>query len=54
MNEIKAGDVVVLKSGSPKMTVQAIRDGLAICVWFSGTEALFGEFRPEALLLFRG
>jgi uncharacterized protein YodC (DUF2158 family) len=36
MAEIKEGDKVRLKSGSPVMTVQEITDGgkLALCVWF--------------------
>lgn len=49
--EFEAGDVVQLKSGGPKMTVEAIdKFGMgcthdrANCVWFEGTkrmEALF-------------
>lgn len=31
--KIKAGDVVVLKSGSVKMTVGAVKDGFAYCKW---------------------
>lgn len=31
---IKAGDVVILKIGGPKMTVSEVRDGEADCVWF--------------------
>ena len=35
---MNVGDVVVLKSGSPKMTVQKIReDDLLDCVWFFKT-----------------
>ncbi|MGA2519061.1 MAG: DUF2158 domain-containing protein [Thermodesulfobacteriota bacterium] len=36
MAEIKEGDKVRVKSGSPIMTVQEITDGgkLALCVWF--------------------
>lgn len=33
-DQIKAGDVVVLKSGGPTMTVQWIEDDTAVCVWF--------------------
>lgn len=29
------GDVVVLKSGSPRMTIQKIQNGIAECVWYS-------------------
>ena len=32
--EIKAGDIVTLKSGGPKMTVAWVDDGQANCEWF--------------------
>ena len=31
---IKAGDIVTLKSGGPKMTVAWVEDGQAYCEWF--------------------
>jgi len=31
---MKAGDVVVLKSGGPKMTIEGIADDYATCAWF--------------------
>ena len=34
-DQIKAGDVVQLKSGGPKMTVGWVEDGEALCQWFS-------------------
>lgn len=34
--EIKANDVVLLKSGGPEMTVKEVKDGKAVCVWFHG------------------
>jgi uncharacterized protein YodC (DUF2158 family) len=33
MDEIKAGDVVRLKSGSPRFTVGSIKDGIATLYW---------------------
>ena len=30
---IKVGDVVVLKSGGPLMTVQSIDSNLCLCIW---------------------
>ena len=33
-NDIKAGDLVVLKSGSLTMTVVWVEDGTAYCEWF--------------------
>jgi len=51
MDELKAGDVVQLKSGGPEMTIQGIgkygfgaTHDTANCVWFEGKkrmEALF-------------
>ena len=36
MEAIEAGDVVVLKSGSPDMTVRWVEAGEAFCEWFDG------------------
>jgi uncharacterized protein YodC (DUF2158 family) len=33
-DEIKAGDVVQLKSGSPRMTANWVEKGEASCSWF--------------------
>jgi uncharacterized protein YodC (DUF2158 family) len=51
MGDIKIGDVVMLKSGGPKMTVEYIPDGSIIvkCVWFVGTELQRGEFKMVLL-----
>jgi uncharacterized protein YodC (DUF2158 family) len=38
MPEFKAGDIVRLKSGGPKMTIDTIDNSFATCVWFEGTE----------------
>lgn len=32
--ELETGDVVYLKSGSPKMTIGIIKDGIAECAYF--------------------
>lgn len=42
--QIKVGDVVQLKSGSAKMTVEEIGDAGVSCVWFEGTQPQRGEF----------
>jgi uncharacterized protein YodC (DUF2158 family) len=41
MSEIKAGDIVQLKSGGPRMTVSSIGEDMggtptAYCAWFDG------------------
>jgi uncharacterized protein YodC (DUF2158 family) len=55
MNEIKAGDVVRLKSGGPQMTVAktgvpAGREGQhAWCDWFEGKKVMNGVFPVTSL-----
>ena len=43
------GDVVQLKSGGPRMTVEGYEDDLVICVWFEKTERKSGNFREATL-----
>ena len=44
------GDVVVLKSGGPLMTVSSIdRDGDLNCVWFIEAERKFAEFKAPSV-----
>jgi uncharacterized protein YodC (DUF2158 family) len=46
MGDIKIGDVVMLKSGGPKMTVEYMPDDTIVkCVWFIGTTLHRGEFK---------
>jgi uncharacterized protein YodC (DUF2158 family) len=53
--QFKAGDVVQLKSGGPKMTVSKLREWQgqteADCDWFEGTKMQSGSF-PLASLKF--
>jgi uncharacterized protein YodC (DUF2158 family) len=56
MAEIKAGDIVQLKSDGPKMTVSKIWQGtdnipMARCDWFSGTAQVYGSFPLTSLKL---
>jgi uncharacterized protein YodC (DUF2158 family) len=50
-NNFKAGDVVVLKSGGPKMTVTRVEGSHVFCSWFVGTKSEKGNFPPDALEL---
>jgi uncharacterized protein YodC (DUF2158 family) len=55
--DFKKGDVVVLKSGSPKMTIDNIANyGIAgsekiqaECVWFEGSKKQSNRFALESL-----
>lgn len=49
--EIKAGDIVYLKSGGPKMTVVStyVDDSMAECAWFDQNKAEGASFPMEAL-----
>jgi len=54
--DIKEGDVVRLKSGSPKMTVKHISElevegGSVSCTWFSIDRMVEGEFNIVQLRL---
>lgn len=47
---IKQGDVVTLKSGGPKMTIQAeVKRDLWQCSWFDEGELREGMFVTESL-----
>lgn len=52
-NELKAGDVVQLKSGGPKMTVTGVGDRYgtltASCTWFVDTKLEHGNFPVNSL-----
>lgn len=52
MTNIKVGDVVRLKSGSPSMTVTHTgnaHEQRCKCSWFAGNEAMSGLFPADAL-----
>ena len=48
----KAGDIVQLKSGGPKMTISSGPDDHLYyhCQWFSGTKLSFGRFPLSSLV----
>jgi len=56
--DFKAGDVVVLKSGGPKMTIEKIgpknsnnEEIVAHCVWFENNQPKEDRFNPATLML---
>ena len=49
MEEFKEGDVVVLKSGGPKMTVYGIGNEAVYVTWFSGNELYKKELKQVLL-----
>jgi len=48
--ELKAGDVVILKSGGQAMTVAEARAEEAVCLWMGEEGDLFRETLPLAVL----
>ena len=50
MDELKIGDVVELKSGGPKMTIQGIDDMLGVhCNWFKDEKRESSNFNLNTL-----
>jgi len=49
VGEYKVGDIVQLKSGGPKMTIDGIEEGEYLCKWFAGSKVEWGSFKPETL-----
>ena len=43
------GDVVKLKSGGEKMTVESVSEGLVDCVWMVDKKLERGSFEPAVL-----
>jgi uncharacterized protein YodC (DUF2158 family) len=52
MSDIKAGDVVKLKSGGVAMTVAWIEDGSAYCQWQDGSKAVGENYQVIVLEAF--
>lgn len=50
-NEFKSGDIVVLKSGGPEMTVKTFTHSQQayLCQWFAGKKLEQGNFKSESL-----
>jgi uncharacterized protein YodC (DUF2158 family) len=52
--QIKVGSIVKLKSGGPKMTVEAVfrdvsKETYVQCSWFEGDKRVEGQFGLEAI-----
>lgn len=47
--KFKSGDLVVLKSGGPEMTIKSIYSDEIVCQWFAGKKLEQGRFAPESL-----
>jgi len=47
---IKPGMLVKLKSGSPVMTADHMRDKKMMCMWFVGDQPRWIDITPEALI----
>ena len=46
---LRAGDIVLLRSGSPRMTITNVEDGIAWCAWFTCDTCHTHGFRLSAL-----
>ena len=46
---IHVGDTVVLKTGGPAMTVQAVSLSLAYCAWTAAGQQRHGTFEVDSL-----
>jgi uncharacterized protein YodC (DUF2158 family) len=50
MSKLKVGDIVVLKSGSPQMTVsESYENGWVKLVWFVDYQPKFSELHEDTL-----
>jgi len=47
--EFQVGDLVQLKSGGPKMTINSMIGNNYTCVWFAGTKHNKANFTAQAL-----
>jgi uncharacterized protein YodC (DUF2158 family) len=47
--KFQEGDVVQLKSGGPRMTVEGYEDGLVMCVWFEEKNRKSSAFKEATI-----
>lgn len=50
MTLIKPGDQVRIKSGGPMMTVSAVEEDVAVCIWFEGKNQKVDRFNLVTLI----
>lgn len=48
--EFQVGDVVMLNSGGPKMTIAALKQDRAFCIWFNQRDQYHEEKTAEFLI----
>jgi uncharacterized protein YodC (DUF2158 family) len=49
-NTFNVGDVVILKSGGPLMTIGSISGNECYCIWFTNDERKYGQFQSPTLM----
>lgn len=49
--DLKAGDIVMLKSGGQALTVASVKENEALCLWMGMEGDLFRESLPLAVLV---
>ncbi|MCB1764452.1 MAG: DUF2158 domain-containing protein [Candidatus Competibacteraceae bacterium] len=52
-DDLKIGDVVMLKSGGPKMTVSDKEDNDVFCIWFDGDQKKRDTFPKDTVVIFK-
>ena len=53
MRNFKEGDIVVLKSGGPNMTVSGFKGTYVMCTWFISGKAEVMQFASDALEIYQ-
>ena len=53
--ELKEGDLVILKSGGPTMTIKEIKEEVASCIWFNKDRVTEhkGDYKISTLIKYK-